>query len=358
MKHLKSILLILLFAGCEEYYEPNIDSVKPIYAFEGYVTNLPGPYCVKALKSNGYNAEQQIEYVSDAQVTIECKDGPIYNLTYDANGCYYTDSATFLGKINHSYRLKVETFDGKIFESEYDQLLACPDIEELTAQYYEKNVVTTDGIYFYDEIERGIQVMNSTDTYGHTPYYKYDCRLILQSQQRYNNPPSIIDFYIFRPVSSYGNLYIANAKDYENKHITGNQLFCTSTKLFRYADPSLIEGLEYELINYGEYVRVNQYSMTEAQYNYWYAVKHQIENKNYLFGQIENQAIGNIKCTSNPDEQALGFFGASAVKSAIHAFSLREQKNTVYSIAIDSFPDTDTMIIYNERPLFSVRFSN
>lgn len=357
MKHLKSILLILLFAGCEEYYVPNVDYVQPVYTFEGYVTDQPGPYCVKVTKSNGYNSKQPIEYVSDASVIIECKDGPSYNLTYDANGCYYTDSASFIGKINHSYRLKVATADGKEFVSGYEQMPICPDIKELTAQYYEKKTVTSDGMYYKDEIESGIQVMNTTDANGYTPYYKYDCRLILQSQQQYYSPPAIINFYIYRPVSSFGNLYIANAQDYEHKLITGNQLFCTSNKMLKYYDPSLLESSEYEVINCGEYVKVTQYSLTEAQYNYWKGVNHQLDNKNYIFGQVENQVYGNITCTNDADELAFGFFGASAVKTSIRAFCINSN-NMVLSIAVDSFPDTDTMVIYNERPIFSVSFKN
>lgn len=358
MKHLKSILLILLFAGCEEYYVPNVDSVQPVYAFEGYITDQPGPYCVKIIKSNGYNAEHQTEFVSDAQVTIECKGGLNYNLTYDSNGCYYTDSAEFIGNIGKSYRLRVKTSDGKEFLSEYEQLLDCPDIEELTAQYYENKVVSTDGMNYFDNIEKGLQVMNTTNTIGFTPYYKYECRLILQSLQYYPATPASIERYIFRPFSSRGNLYIANAKDYADKRIVGNQLYSTPTIMFHYNDEHLIENMEYEIRNCGEYVRVTQYSMTEAQYNYWKAVKYQVENKNYIFGQIEYQVVGNIQCTNDPEEPALGFFGASAVKTSIRAFCLYEYNNRVRSIAIDTFPDTDTMVIYTTKPEFAVTFSN
>ena len=173
MKYLKPILLILLFAGCEEYFVPNIDSVRPVYAFDGYVTNLPGPYCVKVMKSKGYNAEQPIEYITDASVTIECDDGQIYPLTHKAYGNYYTDSASFLGVINKSYRLKVVTADGKEFESGYEQMLECPEIEELTAQYYETKKITLDGTTYRDEVEKGLQVMNTTNAAAYTPYYRY-----------------------------------------------------------------------------------------------------------------------------------------------------------------------------------------
>ena len=357
MRYLKFILLILLFAGCEEYFVPNIDSVQPVYTFEGYVTDQPGPYCVKIMKAGGYSAKKRLSYVSDATVTIECKDGPSYRLTYDSAGCYYTDSTEFVGKVAYSYRLKVETADGKQFESEYEQMPSCPDIDELTAQYYQKKILSYDGNFYHDDIERGIQVMNTTYAYYHTPYYRYDCKLILQSQQRYTNPPMNFDRYIFRPISSYGNLYIANAKDYVNQYIKGNQLYSTSTKLLlHYSDPSIIEDMEFEVTNCGEYVKVTQYSMTEAQYKYWYAINYQLESKNYLFGQMEYQVEGNIKCTSNPDEKALGFFGASAVKSKIRAFTMHESNNKVITYDIKTFPDTDTTIIYNSRPRFALSF--
>lgn len=357
MRYLKLILLILLFAGCEEYFVPNVGTVQPVYTFEGYVTDQPGPYCVKIMKSSGYNAKKQLGFVPDAIVTIECQNGQSYSLTYDSAGCYYTDSAAFVGKVGNSYRLKVETADGKMFESEYDQMPACPEIEELTAQYYQRKIVTYDGNYYHDEIERGLQVLNTTYAYGHTPYYRYDCKLILQSQQRYSSPPMLFDRYIFRPVSSYGNLYITNAKDYVGQYIKGNQLQCTTTKtLLHYSDLSLIEGMEFDVTNCGEYVRVTQYSMTEAQYKYWFAIKYQLENKNYLFGQMEYQVVGNIKCISNPDETALGFFGASAAKSRIRAFTVHENSQKVFTYDIKSFPDTDTTVVYESYQRFSTTF--
>ncbi len=358
MKHLKPIILIFLFAGCEEYFVPNVDSVQPVYAFEGYVTSQPGPYCIRVMRSNGYNTDPQIEFVPDASVAIECKDGQIYKLTHDSAGCYYTDSAEFVGRPNLSYRLKVETADGKQFLSEYEQMPPCPDIEEISARYYEKKTVRTDGTNYFDEIENGLQVMNTTDAYGQTPYYRYDCQLILQSQQRYSNPPMAFDLFIYRPVNSYGKLFIANANDYVDKRITGNQLFCTSKKMLKYADYTLVEDMEFDVKNYGEFVKVTQYSMTEAQYNFWKAVSNQTENKNYIFGQIEYQVVGNIKCTSNPEEPALGFFGASAAKSKIRAFSLRDDNNVVCSYDINYFPATDTTIVWESMPNYLVWFSN
>ena len=356
MRNIYILLIALIFVSCEEYYVPNIDDVPAVYAFEGYVTNQKGPYRVIVQKSNGYG---KTTIVSDAQVAIQCSEGQQYNLTYNSAGYYLTKADAFVGKIGSAYRLKVTTADGKKFLSEYETMPDCPEIEEVNAIYYEKHLLeTTDKFSYLDALEKGIRVVNTTNANGYTPYYRYYCKYVLQTMQSYSIPPMTIEMYLYRPYNSYSQLFIANANDYADNRIVENQLCSTKTNILNYSNDSIISGQEYTLKYCGEFVKVEQYSMTEAQYKYWAAINAQLENKNYLFGQTENQPVGNIKCVSDENEIALGYFGASAVTSAIRAFSLTERSKTINVYDIKSFPDTDTIAIYDTRPNFSVQFKN
>jgi|GEM_PF-2921395 len=364
MRYLHITLLILLFAGCEEYYVPDLDDVQPIYAFEGNVTDQPGPYRVKVSKANGYNSQPAVEIITDAIVSIQCNNGKCYNLKYDTTGYYLSDSLDFTGKIGSMYRLIVTMPDGKVFESTNETITKCADIEALSARYYEKWHVTSDGIYYNDELEKGLQITNTTNAKGCSFYYRYDCQFSIQTHQTYDITPNIIHRYIYRPMSSKGQLYISNANDYGQQIITGNQLYSISTKVLNYKDATLIEDTEFTLKDCGVFVHVNQYSISETEYNYWEAVSDQFENKNYIFGQTENQAIGNIKCTSDENIIALGYFGASAIKSKIGAFSLTEKNKLTHSYDVSSHADeiemiinTDTITIYETAPRFAVPFA-
>lgn len=373
MRYLKFILLIILFAGCEEYFVPDVDSANPIYAFEGYVTDQPGPYRVRVMKINSYNASIPYETVTNAKVIIQCMEDRYaidYTLTYDTTGYYYTAPDAFTGKVGNSYRLKVITADGKEFATEYENMMASADISLITSEYAEKRVPASDGSSYYDQLEHGIQLLVSSDLgynmyrpdfkQGNSPYYRYDCNLVFQTHQHYPVVPNPFDYYIFRPYKPQGYLYIANANEYEYNHITNKKLFFIPSKTIFAKNETLAEGVEFELQHCAVFVKVTQYSMSENQYKYWEAVADQLDNPNYIFGKIENQAVGNIKCQTDESEPALGYFCVSSVKQAYKGVSLSKYKKVTYECDIDEhqFPNLDSTVVYTSMPWFTLSLSN
>lgn len=356
MRYLKIIIAVLLLAGCEEYFHLDTDATEPIYVFEGLITDQPGPYKVKVTRTNGYNDDKTIEVITNARVRIDCSDGKSYNLIIDNSGYYLSDSASLVGEVGKSYMLFVTTSDGKVFESSWEELLPCPDIEEVSAKYYEEKILSTNGSDYFDETDFGICATNTTNATGFTPYYRYECKIVIQIHQYY---PGLFpeNRYVYHPVTQQGLLFIANANNYTDNRIVGNQLYKTRKKLFNLTVDTLIPEMpEFILQHRGEYVLVKQYSMTESQYKFWNAVKDQQENSNYLFGQIENQPVGNMSCKSG--DRAFGFFGASAVKQNFGAFSLVEKTRNVMIYNIDSFPDTDTVAYYDHPQNYTISFAN
>lgn len=355
MRSLKIILFAILLVSCEEYFNPDTDATEPIYVFEGLVTDQPGPYKVKVSKSYGYNGK--IETVTDADVQIKCSNKPLYILKCDSTGCYVSDSAAFLGKVGISYKLIVNTSDGKHFESPFEEMLPCPDIDEVGGIFYEEKTLTYNGNEYFDEVETGICATNKTNALGFTPYYRYECKIILQTQQHYNATGFTADRFIYHPLLSTGHLFIADANSYINNQIIDNHIYKTANRTFFVGIDSLVEGVEeYEIINRGEFVRVKQLSMDEKQYKFWKAVKDQQENTNYLFGQVENRPVGNI--SGKNGEKALGYFCVSSVKQNFCALSLNESKKIVKRYDIDYFPDTDTVAIYSRWQRFTKAFEN
>lgn len=354
MRYLKIIIAIVLLASCEEYFRPDTDVTEPAYVFEGLITDQPGPYIVKITKTYGYNSE--IERVTDAKVRIECSDGYTARLKYNPLGYYQTDSATFVGEVGKKYKMVAIFADGLHFESTQDELLPCPDVEEVNGTYFENKKILTKGDTYYEDIDFGICATNTTNAAGFTPYYRYECKLIIQTRQYYPGTfPE--ERYVFHPVTPSGTLFIADANNYADNKIIGNQLYKTMNKTMRLGVDSLVPGMsEYEVYNVGEFVRVSQFSMNENQYKFWKAIKDQQESTNYFFGQIENQPIGNIKC--NTGEKALGYFCVSAVKQNFGALGLKVSTKEVRKYDADTFPDTDTTAYYKIPPDYTIYFDN
>ena len=354
MRYLKIILAAILFVGCEEYFNPGTDEQEPIYVFSGQLTDQPGPYRVKITKTSGYNSKN--ETITDAKVYIECNDGRSYGLKCDTSGTYLTDSAQFVGEVGKAYKLVAILADGQQFESSREELLPCPDVDKIDGTYYESKKITTVAGRYVDEVEYGICATNTTTAAGFTPYYRYECKIVMQVRQHY--PGAIpIERYVYRPLTLTNSLFIADANDYIDNKIIDNKLYKTSTNALHVGivldDPG--PG-EFEVRNCGEFIRVKQYSIDEKQYKYWKAVKDQQESTNYLFGQVENQPIGNMRGKNG--ETAFGYFCVSAVKQSICALSLNETKKIVRRYEINYFPDIDTVAYYKEMQDFTIMFEN
>lgn len=354
MKHLYIIILILAFTSCEEYYEPNIDKQDPAFAFDALITDRPGPYYIRVTTTNGYSNDT-MNLVDDANVIVKCSDSCYYSFTYGGKGYYYSDSILFVGEVGKSYQMQVTTKDGDVFTSEWEEMLPCPDIDGLTAIYYETKKIKSNGSAYFDEVESGITVMNNTNASGYTPFYKYECELTLQTRQYY---PGIVpeERYVYRPFIPSGSLYIADARQYNGNKIIGNKLFATPRTMFEYRNDTLIPDREFVVHYCGEYILVKQLSLSENQYNYWLALNDQQKENNYLFGQFENQPQGNISCSS--EKKTLGYFCVSAVKESIRAFSLTNKFNNIVTYDIDYFPHTDTVAFYENEQDFTIIFTN
>lgn len=354
MRYLKIIIAIVLLTSCEEYFRPDIDVTEPMYVFDGLMTDQPGPYKVKIMKSYGYDGK--IETITDAKVRIESSDGSTHRLTCDTAGWYLTDSATFVGEVGKFYKLVAIFADGQHFESSREEMLPCPDIEDVNGIYYEEKEIITNGNEYFTDVEFGICATNTTAAAGFTPYYRYDCKIVMQTHQHYPGTfPA--DRYIYRPFVPEGILVIADANNYADNKIVGNEIYKTSMKRILVGIDSLVEGMtEFNIYSYGEFVLVKQYSMDENQYNFWKAVKDQQESKSYFFGQIENQPVGNVFGSNG--EKALGYFCVSSVKQNFGALGLKESKKYVSKYVADSFPDTDTVAYYELPQDYTITFDN
>lgn len=342
----------MLFS-CEEYYDPQIEKQAPAYVFDGLITDQPGPYYIRITKTNGYSDDTVVS-VENANVGVKCSDGKYYKFSYSDNGYYYSDSSLFVGENGKSYQMQVIINEGLGFTSQWEEMLPCPDIEELTAEYYENQKVRTIGSEYFDEVESGILVMNTTDAAGYTPYYRYECEFIVQTQQHYYPTAFPIERYIYKPYFPYGVLYIADATQYANNKITANKLLTTSTLMFQHRYDTIIPDMEFTIRNNGEIVLVRQYSMSEGQYKYWEAVNDQQVNKNYLFGQIENKPVSNISGSAN----TLGYFCVSAVKENCRAFGIIGFGHSIKAYDMDYYPRTDTMAVYDSIQDFTLLFAN
>jgi hypothetical protein len=66
---------------------------------------------------------------------------------------------------------------------------------------------------------------------------------------------------------------------------------------------------------YGYSLLVNQYALSEAAYKYWNQLRINTTTEGGLYEKQPLAANGNLRNLTHPEEEVLGFFGASSVKT-------------------------------------------
>ena len=120
---LPSVLLILITSACVDRI--NFD-VPNGFAYgivvDGFISDQPGPYTVKI--NTGHDLTDKIErtFISAKSVTISDNLGNSELLTNLDRGVYQTSPNGIRGTAGRAYILRVELFDGRIYESIPDTL--------------------------------------------------------------------------------------------------------------------------------------------------------------------------------------------------------------------------------------------
>lgn len=65
------------------------------------------------------------------------------------------------------------------------------------------------------------------------------------------------------------------------------------------------------------YLQIQQFSISEGAYKIWKSLDTQVNNVGGVFDPPPSRVVGNVFNVSNPEEQVLGYFGASAVYKQI-----------------------------------------
>lgn len=133
-----SILSIIILSGCIDQLEYQIPLPQELpISVSGHITNQPGPYEVTI--NRGFD----IQSLEDRKIPITAQRVILFDelgnneeLKEVSSGIYQTDPAGIQGKVGGIYWLRIELFDGRIYESKPDTILPPGEIETL---YYEFN---------------------------------------------------------------------------------------------------------------------------------------------------------------------------------------------------------------------------
>ena len=333
-------------SSCYKVYDPHVDTAQKVLVVDGMITNKTDAYHVVLTYAKPFNSSEKSTPVSGANVFVTDDMGNSYNFNERDKGNYVSDSLQFTGHPGHSYRLHVATADGAEYESDPqrifpevspDNVYAEFDNEEILDNYTGLKVNTHGADLLID-------LHNQSDT---LPRYRFTSNLVMQYywvvfiNKNWGDPWIHLDFYCWKTVNANSNFNLTDEKYSLNSASIKKHQVCFLDDNFNvYAkdyglkinwdDTTCIptEGNYQFFLIHHRILYLNQYSLNNETYLYYKSLKEQIQSEGKLFDPVAAQLIGNIKCISDPEKRAIGFFEASSVNNSAYIVDLRNLKNS------------------------------
>jgi hypothetical protein len=86
-------------------------------------------------------------------------------------------------------------------------------------------------------------------------------------------------------------------------------------------------GYQFYEINH-RILYINLYTINNETYLYYKSLKEQMLSEGKLFDPVASQLAGNIKCITDPEKKAIGFFEASSVSSSEYVVDFRDLESS------------------------------
>lgn len=309
-KHTKNflpfLLIAIIFCGCKEVYEPNLDSpVTGYLVIDGFINSNGGQSTITLSRTTKLIDTVSVLYEHKANVQIESENNEVYAMPEGLNGTY-TSAALTLNPLT-KYRVRVNTTDGKEYISDFTAVKTTPVIDSISWQQ------TSDGVTTH---------INTHDASGNTKYYRWKYAETWQIRSAYYttlkytvDPVSSLNVGVeYRNPNGLPDTLIWNCWQ---SYTATNIILGTTEKLSSdiiYLPLTDIEPRSIKLsVLYS--VELKQYSLSKGAYDFYQQLRKNTEQLGSIFDAQPSELRGNIQCTTNPDEIVIGFIDVTEEQS-------------------------------------------
>ena len=297
----------LILVSCIKSYNPEIksqDAYKLIVS--GTITDYSGAQTISISQASSVNKPMEIP-VTGCKVTISDDQGHIFPMIDSANGNYggWIDPQYLVA--GNSFKVEILTPDGSKIVSDYDRFSTSPEIDSV--YYIRKDLATADP----DELLKGIQFYvdldgNTTDSH----FYRWEA----VETWEYHSEYPIEWYYLFGihrvfPADYSKSICWSTLPVPKIYLLSTERLTANKYKLFPL---NFVDNKTPRLV-YGYCLLAKQYSLSEAAYIYWDHLRSNSTSQGGLYEKQPLASKGNLHNCTHPDQDVLGFFGVSSVKS-------------------------------------------
>jgi hypothetical protein len=294
IQYVSLLLLLVLSGSCIKMFVPATREDPDILVVEGLITDQPGRNTVKLSTSMPIGVRSSALPLSGCIVTISDDVGGNFNLVERPGGIYVT-IPPFQGVVGRTYTLHIKSNSSHNYFSYQSLPVLLKPVPPIDTVYYEKVVLSRadDGW----PTGEGCQIyLNTFDKDNICKLYRWEYLETWEFGIPYNVPNN--------------RCWVTNNSDRINiKSTTG-----LSESTIRRQPINLVSNATDRLkVRYS--ILVNQYSLTEEEFTYWDKLQNIVEHVGSLYDIIPSSVPSNISCIDKPDENVLGYFSVSAVKS-------------------------------------------
>jgi hypothetical protein len=335
--------------SCSKVYDLHINTTQKVLVVDGMVTNKTDAYHVFLTYAVPSNSSKKGTPVSGANVYVTDNLANSYKFNERITGDYVSDSLKFTGQAGHTYQLHIATTDGAEYESDPQKMFPEVRPDNVYAEFDNEEVLS--GVTGLKVNTHGadilIDITNQSDTFPRfritsnlvTQYYYYET-ISIDIHTKY-----IFEFYCWQTINANTNI-----------DMTGGEYFLNSASIKKFpvcflddnnniwaviydckvnmADTTgtaLAAGYQSYEINH-RILYLNQYTISNDTYLYYKSLNEQMQSEGKLFDPVASQLTGNIKCISDPEKKAIGFFEASAVSCSEYVVDFRNLNNSEPSL--------------------------
>jgi len=287
----------LIICGCVKEFFPEIKESPYHVVIDGLITDQPEVYTIRLSWSYPVTGNTGSP-MTRCDVTVHDDLGNVYKFEESSiPGTYNSDPEIFRGKVGRIYTLhinaKYATPKRYSYQSFPVEMKSVPPVDSL---YYEKVLIKEATLE--DVAKEGCQVfLNTYDPEGDCWFFRWDFTETWRCQ---------IPFDLV--VNT--NCWISNNS---NKIIVKNTSSLSDSRVIR--QPIVYISNETDRLAYRYSIIVNQYSISENEFQYLDDIKKITENVGSLYDLVPYSIPGNLFCVDDPGEQVLGYFSASAKTS-------------------------------------------
>ncbi len=320
------LLIILLIDACVERLDVPVIQSKKVLVVDGSITNQPGPHTVKLFYSSQLDEVIKTpEPFEAARAWITENNTTEYELTETKSGVYET-SVTFTGMIGHTYKINIETEDGKKYESVPAVMKDAGSLNRVFAEFKE-NVINPndlsepqDAFYLYID-GTGAKPQGNLLRWRWNATYQVHTAPALRVKKKG-------DHVVPDPPPCSGVVF-----DFlEDEFIPVGLCSCCDCWVTFYdetvaiSDPVIVSGNSFNKVLLGIIpikkniyfldkllIRVDQLSVSEEVYSFWNLVKTQQEGAQNIFQPEIVKVRGNIFSITNSEEEVFGIFSVSGI---------------------------------------------